>query len=61
VVSTRRAWAAHLVGGRAASEAPDILAAAFALCGDAHRHAARWALAAARGRAHAHYRKPDQS
>jgi hypothetical protein len=43
-----------LVGGRAASEAPDILAAAFALCGDAHRHAARWALAAAQGALAAH-------
>jgi len=50
ISSTRRDWATLLATGRPATEVPDLLAGLFALCGDAHRHAARWALAAAENR-----------
>lgn len=39
----------RLLHGQAADQLPGLLAAIFALCGHAHRHTARLAIAAARG------------
>jgi hypothetical protein len=49
IVSTRRLLAPALAQGRPASALPEMLAGVFALCGDAHRLAARQAIAAAGG------------
>ncbi|MBL8341340.1 MAG: nickel-dependent hydrogenase large subunit [Rubrivivax sp.] len=49
--STRQEWAGRLLHGRAADDAPRLLPALYALCGGAHRLAARHAVAAARGEA----------
>ncbi|MBL8324079.1 MAG: nickel-dependent hydrogenase large subunit [Rubrivivax sp.] len=49
--STRQEWAGRLLRGRAADEAPRLLPALYALCGGAHRLAARHAVAAASGEA----------
>ncbi|MBL8343922.1 MAG: nickel-dependent hydrogenase large subunit [Rubrivivax sp.] len=47
--STRAEWAAPMLRGRPAEQAPQLLPGLYALCGGAHRLAARHALAAARG------------
>ena len=47
--STRAEWAAAMLRGRPAGHAPMLLPGLYALCGGAHRLAARHALAAARG------------
>lgn len=49
--STRAEWAAAMLRGRPAGHAPLLLPGLYALCGGAHRLAARHALSAARGRA----------
>jgi hypothetical protein len=51
LASTRREWAARLLRGRHAAEAPRLLPALYSLCGGAHRLAASHAVAAARGEA----------
>jgi hypothetical protein len=50
ILSTRREWAAQLARGRPADELPALLASLYALCGGAHRVAARRAVQAAQGR-----------
>ncbi len=47
--STRAEWAAPMLRGRPAEHAPQLLPGLYALCGGAHRLAARHALGAARG------------
>lgn len=47
--STRAEWAAEMLRGRPAGHAVMLLPGLYALCGGAHRLAARHALAAARG------------
>lgn len=49
--STRAEWAGTMLRGRPADHAPTLLPGLYALCGGAHRLAARHALAAARGTA----------
>jgi len=46
--STRGEWAGPMLRGRPADQAPTLLPGLYALCGGAHRLAARHALAAAR-------------
>jgi len=47
--STRREWAAQVARGRPAHALPGLLSSLYALCGGAHRVAARLAVAAATG------------
>lgn len=49
LASTRREWAAQLARGRPAHTLPGLLSSLYALCGGAHRVAARLAVAAAMG------------
>lgn len=51
IASTRRAWAPVVARGRPADALPALLGSLYALCGGAHRVAARHAVAAARGQA----------
>lgn len=51
LASTRREWAAQLARGRPAHALPDLLSSLYALCGGAHRVAARLAVGAATGHA----------
>lgn len=49
LASTRREWAAQVACGRPAHALPGLLSSLYALCGGAHRVAARLAVAAALG------------
>lgn len=51
IAGTRALLAPRIAAGQRASALPGLLARVFALCGDAHRIAARAAIAAARGAA----------
>ncbi|MFM2058549.1 MAG: hypothetical protein RLY71_2934 [Pseudomonadota bacterium] len=58
--NSRPEIAARLAPGRRADELPELFGAIFTLCAHAHRHAARLAIEAARGRPVAHMDQPGQ-